>query len=173
MPPINNIQNASISMIIFSELSSKEFWQEILKQIEFIQEGFKTKGTVLIVYSQKNPNSLFFMICLLIYKFHWSKNKSICYFKSIISNIEFSETVMKFLDFFENMISKKKKVKLSDTWDSTKLDLIVSNTYINSLKGSRVSQPVEVDYSDDEDVRMRKRSKRKRVFKRKKVNSQI
>lgn len=158
-------------MIVFSELSPKEFWKEILRQIEFIERGFATKGTVLVIYPENDVDSLFFIVCLLIHKFNWSMTKSITFFDTILQNVHFSKSVLKFVAFFEQKIAQTKKVVLSDCWVSTKLDRVVSNTYLNSLKGSAPTPEPEFEFdenSEDED-RRKKKSKRRKVARNSKV----
>lgn len=156
-------------MIVFSELTSKEFWKEILNQIEFVEQGFETKGTVLIIYPDNDVDSLFFLVCLLIHKFNWSMGKSIAYFQSILRGVQFSESVLKFLAFFEQRISQKKNVVLSDCWVSSKLDRVVSNTYLNSLKGSAQPQELELDEDSEDEERRKKKTKRKKSGRNSKV----
>lgn len=137
-------------------------WREIIKHMGFVEKGFQTKGTVLVIHPSREPSALFFLQCLFIHKFNWSLRKSLVYFKAVLPSIALAPSASDFLGFFEKEIERIKKTKLNDEWKPTEADVVECHTYLNSLKHSKELQ-ADPELSEDEGVRARRKPLRRKT----------
>lgn len=112
----------------------------------------KQMGTTLIIFDEKDPDVLFFVICFLIRHFLWTRRKAEKYLGSILGTLTFSPTVQEFIDFFERKVAAHARRRLHDSFEDVaprRRDIVVRNTFLNSLKGSTYSPIIEEDGDSD------------------------
>ena len=156
---ISHIINAAACHIInqFETLGIKYFsinWKEIPSQklldikdeiqnkiVSFIDEAL-TKGEGLLVHSVKGVNrALVVVVIYFMKKFWWSVKKCLEFLKIKVKNGKISTYFLKQLEAYETRIKRK----MSKEWYNlnsikTKEELIIRNTYLNSLKNSKTNK---------------------------------